>query len=162
MIPAAFVLLDELPISPNGKVNRKALRNSDSLRPPLERLYVIPRSELEEKLCQIWCAVLSLETIGIYDNFFSELGGHSLLATQVVSRIRQELGIELPLRYIFEAPTVASLAERIPALTESVEITTVASMENIDSKAEGKVAGLSDEEVDALLRSLISEEDAEA
>ncbi len=110
MMPSAFVALEELPLTPNGKVNRRALpapdftANKDS--------YVPPRTKDEELLAGIWADVLRLETVGVEDNFF-ELGGHSLLATQVISRIRQTFQVQLPLRALFEAPTVAGLCENI-------------------------------------------------
>jgi amino acid adenylation domain-containing protein len=116
MIPAAFVVVDALPLTPNGKVDRRTLVQwSGSSQPPARAPFVAPRTPGEERLAGIWKAVLATEQVGIHDNFF-ELGGHSLLATQVVSRIREAFAIELPLRYLFESPTVVSLAERIEVL----------------------------------------------
>jgi amino acid adenylation domain-containing protein len=112
MVPSAFVLLDILPLTPNGKVDRKALPAPDQSRPEMEEGYVLPRTPVEELLTGIWAEVLKLEKIGIHNNFF-DLGGHSLLATQVVSRIRESLQVELPLRVLFEKPTVIGLAEQI-------------------------------------------------
>ncbi|MEH1861773.1 MAG: amino acid adenylation domain-containing protein [Nostoc sp.] len=112
MLPSAFVLLDALPLTPNGKVARLALPAPDIARPYLEENFVAPRTLTEEILAAIWAEVLGLQQIGINDNFF-ELGGHSLLATQIISRIRSAFSIELPLRYLFEAPTIASLAQVI-------------------------------------------------
>ena len=111
MVPAAFVALDTLPLLPSGKLDRKALP-APSGREAAERTYLAPRSPAEQVLARIWSEVLRREQVGVDDNFF-ELGGHSLLATQVISRVRQELGVELPLRRIFEAPTVAGLARQI-------------------------------------------------
>jgi acyl carrier protein len=118
MIPSAFVLLDALPLTPNGKVDRKALPVPDHNRPELEECYIAPRTPIEELLAEIWAAVLKLDKVGIHDNFF-ELGGHSLLATRVVSRIREAYRIELPLRSLFEAPTVAGLAYEVQKARES-------------------------------------------
>jgi SAM-dependent methyltransferase len=115
MIPLAFVLLDALPLTPNGKVDRKALPRPDRSGPEIESFFVAPRTPVEQSLANIWADVLSLEKVGVHDNFF-ELGGHSLLATQVISRILQLLHVELPLRSLFESPTVAGLAERIEAI----------------------------------------------
>ena len=112
MVPALFVLLDALPLMPNGKVDRGALPAPDRTRPELDKAFVAPRTPTEELLSEIWAQVLDIERVGIYDNFF-DLGGHSLLATQVVSRIREAFQVELPLRRIFEVPTVAGLAESI-------------------------------------------------
>jgi len=112
MVPGHFILLDSLPLTPNGKLNRKALPAPDQSRPELADSFVAPRTPSEEKLAKIWCEVLNFDRIGINDNFF-ELGGHSLLATQVVSRIRATFEVELPLRSLFESPTVVGLAEVI-------------------------------------------------
>ena len=114
MVPSAFVFLDRLPLTPNGKLDRKALPVPDQRRPELEEVYVGPRTPIEELLAEIWAGVLKLDKVGIEDNFF-DLGGHSLLATQAVSRICQALQMEIPLRALFESPTVAGLAERIEA-----------------------------------------------
>jgi acyl carrier protein len=108
MIPFQFVLLDALPLTPNGKVDRKALSVPGQDRPELGNSYQAPRTPTEETLVAIWGKVLKLDKVGIYDNFF-DLGGHSLLATQVMSRIRSAFSIDLPLRYMFESPTVAEL-----------------------------------------------------
>jgi surfactin family lipopeptide synthetase C len=108
MLPSAFVEMDALPLSPNGKVDRKLLPAPDGARPELEQAFVAPRNEVEQTLANIWGEVLRLEQIGINDNFF-DLGGHSLLATQVISRVEVAFNVELPLRAIFENPTVAGL-----------------------------------------------------
>src|SRR5262249_26029442 len=109
MMPAAFVLLDALPLTTNGKLDRRALPVPDSDRPELERAWVAPRTPVEEMLAALWAEVLGLDRVGIHDNFFA-LGGHSLLATRVVSRVRQACRVDLPLRALFEAPTIAGLA----------------------------------------------------
>ncbi|RKG75011.1 non-ribosomal peptide synthetase, partial [Corallococcus exercitus] len=110
MVPSTIVVLPKLPLSPNGKVDRKALPAPQART--AEPGAATPRSDLEKTLADIWAEVLHLETVDIHGDFF-ELGGHSLLATQVVSRIRSTLGVELPLGELFRAPTVASLAERL-------------------------------------------------
>ena len=118
MMPAAYVFLDALPLTPNGKVNRKALPAPEGGRSALGQAYEGPHTRTEEILAEKWSAVLGIERIGIHDNFF-ELGGHSLLATQVVSRIRQAFEVDLPLRALFETPTVAGLAEAIERSREA-------------------------------------------
>jgi len=112
MIPSAFLVLEKMPLTANGKVDRKALPAPDANRPELAELYVAPGTAVEEIVAGIWAEVLKLERIGIYDNFF-ELGGHSLLATQIISRAREAFQVELPLRQLFEQPTVAGLSLRI-------------------------------------------------
>src|SRR5205085_2561700 len=109
-----FVMLECLPLTNNGKVDRAALPEPDAQRTELIDSYVAPRTELEEQLADIWSNVLGVERVGIHDDFF-ELGGHSLLATQLVSAVREDLEIELPLRCVFDSPTVAGLAEHIAA-----------------------------------------------
>ncbi|MEW6736478.1 MAG: phosphopantetheine-binding protein [Acidobacteriota bacterium] len=109
MIPSAFVILDTLPLTANGKIDRKALAELDQERPISSNNYVAPRSLDEKILATIWSEILNLEQIGVYDNFF-ELGGHSLLATQLVSRIRERFHVNLPLRSLFEDPTIAGLS----------------------------------------------------
>ena len=110
MIPSAFVIMDAFPLTPNGKLDRKALPVPD--QPLVSNEYIAPRNPTEQLLADIWKDVLKLDQVGIYDNFF-ELGGHSLLATQVISQIRHTFEIELPLRYLFEAPSVSELTLRV-------------------------------------------------
>ena len=112
MVPGVWVLLDELPLTANGKVDRRGLPEPEGTRPELESGYVEAGTETEKLLAEIWRQVLGLERVGVHDNFF-DLGGHSLMATQVVSRVREALQIEVPLRKLFESPTVAELAEEI-------------------------------------------------
>jgi hypothetical protein len=112
MIPSAFVRLEAFPRTPNGKVDRKMLPAPEQERPQLSEVFVVPRTPDEESLAGIWARTLGLERVGVHDNFF-ELGGHSLLATRVIHHIREELQTELPLRALFEAPTVAGLTERL-------------------------------------------------
>ena len=114
MIPAAFVAIDSVPLTSHGKVDRRALPRPEYSRDDRVTEYVPPRDENERTLVTIWQEILQVENIGIDDNFF-ELGGHSLLATRVISRIRDQFGVELPLRHLFEYPTVAGLSAQIIA-----------------------------------------------
>jgi len=110
MIPAIFVLLDALPLMPNGKVDRLALPVPDRARPELEKTFVAPRDDLELQLAQIWEQVLDVRPIGVRDNFF-DLGGHSLLAVRLLASIENRLGKKLPLATVFQGATVEQLAD---------------------------------------------------
>lgn len=118
MMPSAFVVLNSLPLTANGKVDRHALIASDAIKPQLSENYIAPRTPVEQVLVKIFAEILGLKRVGIHDNFF-ELGGHSLLATQLVSRVRDALRVELPLRSIFEAPTIAQLSKVVESFKES-------------------------------------------
>jgi acyl carrier protein len=117
MVPTAVVFVDTMPLTPTGKIDRRALPPPDVrlLPPPDVRLlppevaFVAPRTPAEEAIAAIWAEVLGMDRIGVEEDFF-DLGGHSLLATQIVSRVRDAFGVELPLRRLFETPTVAGLA----------------------------------------------------
>ena len=109
MIPSAFVMLRALPLTPSGKVDRLALPEPGKSRPELETPFVAPKTPVEEELARIWAEVLSLDQVGIHDNFF-DLGGHSLAATRVVSQVIKQFQLELPLQSLFQSPTVAEMA----------------------------------------------------
>ncbi|MBD1926389.1 amino acid adenylation domain-containing protein [Trichocoleus sp. FACHB-90] len=118
MVPSAFVVLESLPLTPNGKVDRRALPAPEPVKLELAGSYVAPQTPVEEVLVKIFAEVLGVKRIGIRDNFF-ELGGHSLLATQLVSRVRDTFGVELPLRSVFEAPTIAELSKAIASFQQT-------------------------------------------
>ncbi|HEU4711739.1 MAG TPA: amino acid adenylation domain-containing protein [Pyrinomonadaceae bacterium] len=109
MVPSSFVILDELPLLPNGKIDRRALPAPEAVRPDLPEAFVAPRTPVEKLLAGAWADLLGLPQVGIHDNFF-DLGGHSLLTTQLISRVRDLLKVELPLRQVFQQPTIAALA----------------------------------------------------
>ncbi|GMU11502.1 non-ribosomal peptide synthetase [Corallococcus caeni] len=146
MVPSAFVSLQALPLTPNGKLDRQALPVPDTQRPELEKGYVAPRDELEQQLADIWSELLGVKQVGVHDDFF-ELGGHSLLGTQLISRIRTTFDVELPLRDIFESPTVENLAVHIvqaqAAQADPAEL----------ERLMGELEHLSAEEAEALLSS---------
>lgn len=110
MVPSAFVFLDSLPQTPNGKIDRNALPAPESVRAVPQKDFVAPRTPVEEKLAAMWAEVLRIEKVGINENFF-DLGGHSLLAIQVMARLRDAFQVEIPLRSLFEALTVEALAQ---------------------------------------------------
>jgi amino acid adenylation domain-containing protein len=152
MVPAAFVVLEALPLTPNGKLDRRALPAPELAS--AEDRYVAPRTSAEEGMAEIWAEVLKVERVGVHDNFF-ELGGHSLLATRVVSRVRERLGVELPLRAVFEHRTLEELARVL------AELEAVAQAGPVPEPAPGPEASphhllglideLSEEELDRLL-----------
>lgn len=133
MIPDHFMLLERLPKSPNGKIERRALPVPDLHSRATEATYIAPETPEAEILAEIWADILQLPRVGARDNFF-RLGGHSLLATQIVARVRDTFEVELPLRALFERPTVEGLAEVIESLL--IE----------------RIANMSDEDVELLLR----------
>jgi pristinamycin I synthase-3/4 len=119
MLPSAFVHLDALPLTASGKTDRRALPAPPPVGEETGEAYRAPRTGLEEALAEAWREVLGVARVGIDDDFF-DMGGHSLLATRVLSRVRQRLGVELPVRALFEHPTVASLAAAVAAARETI------------------------------------------
>jgi amino acid adenylation domain-containing protein len=133
MLPSAFVFLERLPLTPNAKVDRRALPPPAYDRPQMRQAYEPPRTPTEAVLVEIWGDVLKLQQVGIYDNFF-EFGGHSLLATQLVSQIRRRLNVEVPLRTIFDMPTIESLGLYI--LEQQAEASNPAELEELITELE--------------------------
>jgi acyl carrier protein len=117
MVPAAFVVMEQLPLTPNGKLDVRALPAPELAS--AEDRYVAPRTPTEEMLAEIWAEILRLERVGVEESFF-DLGGHSLLATRVISRVRGVFGVELPLRALFEGPTVAEMAGHVDVALEAM------------------------------------------
>ncbi len=157
MVPSAVVVLEELPLTPSGKVARRALPAPHGADGEVE--HVPPRTPTEEALAAIWAEVLNRERVGAHDSFFA-LGGHSLLATRVTSRVRAALGVEMEVRALFEAPTLAGLAERVDALLDAAEPLTGTPLqavaewaladeaEDVDEAEEESAVGAADETVD--------------
>ena len=131
MVPSGFVVLDALPQTPNGKLDRRALPEPEMEAPA--DAYRAPTTPAEARIAAIWAEVLQVERVGVDDNFFA-LGGHSLLATRVVARLRTEMGAELPLRAVFESPTVAGMAVAVAAAAPAVR-------DEIDAPAPASVPG---------------------
>jgi acyl carrier protein len=128
MVPSGFVFLNALPLSANGKVDRRALLDYSISN--LQNVYIAPRNEIEQQLTGIWQEFLGVEQIGIYDNFF-ELNGDSLLATQIISRLYKTFQIELPISSLLETPTVAAISEYIEnnhSLIQKLQIHTSAAL----------------------------------
>ncbi|MEG4517833.1 MULTISPECIES: amino acid adenylation domain-containing protein [unclassified Microcoleus] len=153
MLPSAFVMLEALPLSANGKVDRKALPAPDAAFLP--KTFVAPNTPVEKVLAGIWAEILGVEKIGIHDNFFIDLGGHSLLATQVISAVRDTFGVDVPLSSFFESPTASEQAAGLvenPAQREQVENTAQLLL---------SLAELSDEEVEQMLAEKTSLPDRE-
>jgi amino acid adenylation domain-containing protein len=119
MIPSVFVTLEVIPLTPNGKVDRKGLPAPGYQEN--QRAYATPRTAIEKALCEIWQNILNIESIGIYDNFFI-LGGHSLLATQAMSRLRSQYGIEISFTDFFESADIATLAQTIEMQKKKTKI----------------------------------------
>lgn len=151
MVPTAFIVLDQLPLLTSGKVDRKTLINLSDFegeRPELASAYVAPRTQVEMEIASVWSEVLGVKNVGIYDNFF-ELGGHSLLATQIISRLKDTYNVEIPLRNLFESPTIESFATAIAQnlVKQEVEQSGSQSIEDLLNELEG----LSDDEIKKLL-----------
>lgn len=138
MVPAAFVALEAFPLTPNGKVDRNALPAPDAAAG--ERAdHIAPRTPEEEALVALWGDLLNLPRIDVRDNFF-DLGGHSLLATQMLARIEYDFGVELPLRVLFESPTLEQMAARVAAACEAADQLAMASMlQNFENMSDDEI-----------------------
>ena len=163
MTPSAFVVLDKFPLTPNGKINRKALPPPVAERPESKHGFTPPRTPTEEMLAKIWRELLGQSVIGIDDNFF-ETGGHSLLAMQLMARVRNEFQTELSLRNIFEAPTVAELAiilDRKKNQPAMPGLSPMSRAQNISAQHAQELLDrldeLSDTEVESLLQQISAE-----
>ncbi|MDF2490797.1 MAG: dhbF, partial [Pseudomonas sp.] len=128
MVPSQWLALDRLPLSPNGKLDRKALPAPDPAQ--ARQVYVAPCSELEQRLAAIWAQVLGLEQVGLTDNFF-ELGGHSLLVINTVSRIQLDLGLTLSPQLLFQYPVLGALADQLSLGEAPVQPSTLSRLEGL-------------------------------
>jgi acyl carrier protein len=142
MLPSAIVIVDELPRTPSGKIDKLLLPEPD-LAGTQSTEYIAPRTPVEESLAAIWAQVLGVQRVGVEDDFFA-LGGHSLLATQVVARVRSDFAVDLPLHSLFTYPTVASLAAELVNMMGDSEVGETA-------KLMAELEGMSDEEAKRLL-----------
>ena len=140
MIPSTWLFMEAFPLAPNGKVDRQALPPLSSTRPELDTVFVAPRTPIESRLVQIWSEVLSIDQVGVNDNFL-DLGGHSLAATRVVSQVIKHFQVDLPLQSLFQSPTVAEMARLI---------------------TEHRVKKLSEDELQSILKDLESMSDEQA
>ncbi len=151
-VPAHFVVLDKLPLTPNGKVDRRALPAPDNTAQSFADTFVAPRTPDEAKVADIWSDVLDIKAIGVETNFF-DLGGHSLLATRVVTRIREAFSLNVPLRVMFDSPTIAGVAAYVANAGAQHEVTSIAEMVE-------KLTQLSDDETRSLLQKAAGQEES--
>jgi acyl-CoA synthetase (AMP-forming)/AMP-acid ligase II/acyl carrier protein len=135
MVPSEFILLNALPLTANGKVNRQALPQLQNLRSQFKTSYVMPQTETEQVIASIWQEVLRVEKVGINDNFF-ELGGDSLQATQVISRMREKFQVNLPVQNLLQAPTLTSLAKSIAEIQQTTQKLQAPINEALDNRVE--------------------------
>ena len=147
MIPASIVLIDEIPLLPNGKINRDMLPRPEYFHSPIEENYVGPHGAVEEVLTGLWSEFFNIDRVSVTANFFTELGGHSLLATRLISRTRELFGVDLPLRKLFEGPTIRELAVALAA-----EADTRARVERT-AQLLLKIESMSDDQVQRVLSS---------
>jgi aspartate racemase len=161
LVPSHIVPLEKLPLTPNGKLDRRALPAPEDFQTGADPTTAAPRNSTEILLVEIWREILQREQVGIHDNFF-HLGGHSLLATQIVSRLARAIGVELPVRTLFEAPTIATLARVVEAAEgPSAQRTAINARLSQPSRAQrilDRLDELSDNEVEELLLELEEEE----
>lgn len=161
MVPTAFVILEAMPLTPSGKVDRRALPEPEESRLSLGTAYLAPRTPLEEALAAIWTELLGLERVGVDDSFF-ELGGQSLLATRLVARAREVLQVEVPLTTIFASPTVAGMAAAVVAARAGSAGPGLRKVPRLQRGQSGRLAGLSDDAVDAFLAELATSKGEES
>jgi acyl carrier protein len=163
MIPWSITELKEVPLTANGKIDRLAISRLEvSNRRVAGTVFEAPRTPTETSLAEIWTEVLRVERVGIHDNFF-QIGGHSLLATQVISRVRERLGVDLPLRSVFESPTVSELAQGLDQRRTypDVEVPISKSARIKPAVLPKEIDQLSEDEIDSLLYQVLADADRE-
>jgi acyl carrier protein len=166
MIPSIFVSMKELPLNPNGKVDRAALPSPSLDTSFSDDEIVEPRNAQERAISEMWREILGRDRVGVFDNFF-DLGGHSLLATQIISRVRKQFQVDMTLRKLFENPTIAGISEAISELQGQKVVAGTESRDEIISKATTQgdsstgdgVENISDEELDSMLKDLMGRKD---
>ena len=161
MVPADYLVVDDFPLLPSGKVDRRTLALQTSTHPIDDRGYVAPQTTTQERLAAIWRTLLGVEEVGITDNFF-QLGGHSLMAMQVVARIRKEFEVEVPIRTLFEDPTIKWLAKEVEeskakGIKVLAPISSFLQAQNIHDQLRAQVDKMSQEELEELLRQVLKE-----
>jgi amino acid adenylation domain-containing protein len=164
MVPSDYLIVDAFPLLPSGKVDRKALALQATSHPIGEGVCVAPQTPTEERLAVIWCKLLGIERAGITDNFF-ELGGHSLMVMQVVARIRKEFEVEVPIRSLFEDPTIQGLAKEVEeakakGVRVSVPISSFLRTQSTREQLKMQVEKMSPEELEEMLRQVLKEKTA--
>ena len=164
MVPSEYLVFDAFPLLPSGKVDRKTLALQTSAHPIGDRGYVAPQTATQERLAAIWRNLLKVGTAGITDNFF-ELGGHSLMVMQVVARIRKEFEVEVPVRSLFDDPTIQGLAIEVEeakakGIKPSAPISSFLQAQNTHDRSSLSVENLSREELEEMLRQVLREKSA--
>jgi acyl carrier protein len=154
MIPSRFMHVTDIPRTDRGKADHAALKRRASQPLTLGQQFIAPRNDTEAALAGIWQQLLGVERVGVDDNFF-DLGGHSLLATRLMSRILVTLEVELPLRLLFERPTIAGLAAEIGTRRTGVASIACVPVTHVELPLPEDVAALSEEEVESLLQSML-------
>ncbi|MEP7246666.1 MAG: amino acid adenylation domain-containing protein [Gammaproteobacteria bacterium] len=152
MLPSAWMVLRQLPLTPNGKLDRRTLPGPHG-RPDEIGEYIAPRTRIERTLAEIWAQVLRVDQVGLHDNFF-DLGGHSLLATRVISRIGDQLQIELPLRVLFDAPTVEKLALRVSSEGDGQAAKEALRVRDLTHELRGRIDEMQDDAILARIAEL--------
>jgi acyl carrier protein len=147
MLPSAYHTLQELPLTPSGKIDRNALPDPDPTQRDVQHEFVAPRNATEERIAKIWAGLLELDRVGVHDDFFQDLGAHSLVAARMMATVASLFGVSVPLQTLFLRPTVAALAA---AVEEELE-RGLGAQGGDEERLRRLIEGLSEEEVESLL-----------